>query len=179
MTSHCRPLYRRTLATPIGELQLVVRDDGAVVAVNLPAADVTARVAEALAGDVRPDRGQGDLLARQLDEFFTGERRSFDLPLAPVGTTFQLAAWQALVVIPFGETRSYQDQAQRIGRPKAVRAVGAANGQNPIAIVVPCHRVIGKRGSLTGFGGGLACKQWLLDHEAAVLAGCAPRSALA
>lgn len=102
---------------------------------------------------------------KQLDEYFAGRRRRFDLPLAPQGTPFQLAVWQALRDIPYGETRSYGDIARRIGRPKAMRAVGAANGANPISIVVPCHRVIGADGTLTGYGGGLPRKQKLLVLE--------------
>lgn len=107
-------------------------------------------------------------LRQQLAEYFARTRRSFDLPLDPVGTEFQLAAWEALRAIPYGQTRSYGEQAHAIGRPKAVRAVGAANGRNPISIVVPCHRVIGASGSLTGFGGGLPAKRYLLELESGV-----------
>ncbi|MDR2741256.1 MAG: methylated-DNA--[protein]-cysteine S-methyltransferase [Treponema sp.] len=103
--------------------------------------------------------------AAQLAEYFDGRRRSFDLPLAPGGTDFQVAVWDALLTIPAGETRSYQEIARRIGRPKAVRAVGMANHRNPVVIIVPCHRVIGKDGGLTGYGGGLPLKQYLLDLE--------------
>jgi methylated-DNA-[protein]-cysteine S-methyltransferase len=103
--------------------------------------------------------------ARQLEEYFAGTRREFDLPLEMAGTEFQRRAWQNLLTIPYGETRSYGDQAKLIGNPNASRAVGLANGRNPIPIVVPCHRVIGANGSLTGFGGGLERKQWLLAHE--------------
>jgi methylated-DNA-[protein]-cysteine S-methyltransferase len=101
----------------------------------------------------------------QLGAYFAGERQSFDLDLAPVGTAFQLRVWQALRSIPYGETRSYGQLAAEIGRPGASRAVGAANGSNPLSIVVPCHRVIGADGSLTGFGGGLPRKKWLLEME--------------
>ncbi|NKC00748.1 MAG: methylated-DNA--[protein]-cysteine S-methyltransferase [Pseudomonadales bacterium] len=103
--------------------------------------------------------------AKQIEQYFSGQRKSFDLDLAPHGTEFQLDVLTALLEIPFGETRSYADIAERVGRPKAVRAVGAANGRNPIALIIPCHRVIGKNGSLTGFGGGLDAKQYLLEHE--------------
>ncbi len=103
--------------------------------------------------------------ARQLGEYFAGERLEFDLPLRPVGTAFQLAAWRALTTIPYGRTVSYGEQARRLGHAGRARAVGAANGSNPLPIVVPCHRVIGADGSLTGFGGGLEIKAWLLDHE--------------
>ncbi len=102
---------------------------------------------------------------RQLTEYFSGERKAFDLPLEPAGTPFQLSVLAALQEIPYGETRSYRDIAERIGNPKAVRAVGSANGNNPIALIIPCHRVIGANGSLTGFGGGLESKRYLLDLE--------------
>jgi methylated-DNA-[protein]-cysteine S-methyltransferase len=105
---------------------------------------------------------------RQLDEYFAGRRRSFDLALDPQGTAFQLEVWQALRDIPYGETWSYADIARRLDRPTATRAVGAANGRNPLPIVVPCHRVIGADGSLTGFSGGLAIKQALLELEGAL-----------
>jgi len=101
----------------------------------------------------------------QLTEYFCGTRRHFDLPLDAAGTIFQQEAWSALQQIPYGQTRTYQQQAAVIGRPAAVRAVGTANGRNPISIIVPCHRVIGANGSLTGYGGGLNAKQWLLAHE--------------
>jgi len=105
----------------------------------------------------------------QLTEYFAGKRRDFDLPLRAGGTEFQQQVWSALVDIPYGELRSYQDIANAIGKPKAVRAVGAANGRNPLPIVVPCHRVIGSDGSLTGFAGGLAMKTQLLTLEGALL----------
>lgn len=102
---------------------------------------------------------------RQLREYFAGTRHEFDLPLAPKGTDFQLSVWQALRAIPPGVTTSYGAIAESIGKPTASRAVGAANGRNPISIVVPCHRVIGSNGTLTGYGGGLDRKAWLLNHE--------------
>jgi methylated-DNA-[protein]-cysteine S-methyltransferase len=105
--------------------------------------------------------------AEQLSAYFAGELHEFDLPLHPRGTTFQRSVWNALLTIPYGETRSYLQMAQAIGAPSAVRAVGAANGQNPIPIVIPCHRVIGSNGKLVGFGGGLLLKRLLLDLEAA------------
>lgn len=101
----------------------------------------------------------------QLLQYFSGERHVFELPLHPVGTPFQVQVWTTLAGIPFGSTWSYGDVARRIGSPQAVRAVGAANGRNPLPVVLPCHRVIGSDGSLTGFGGGLPLKQWLLSHE--------------
>ena len=103
--------------------------------------------------------------AFQLEEYFNGRRRHFDLPLAPEGTDFQCAVWRSLQTIPFGETRSYKDIAEQIGNLKACRAVGMANNRNPIVIIIPCHRVIGSDGSLTGYGGGLVLKRHLLDLE--------------
>ncbi len=103
--------------------------------------------------------------ARQLGEYFAGQRRQFDLPLAASGTPFQRSVWQALCTIPYGETRSYLQLAETIGNPKAVRAVGLANGRNPISIIVPCHRVIGKSGQLTGYAGGVERKAQLLALE--------------
>ncbi|TQV68172.1 methylated-DNA--[protein]-cysteine S-methyltransferase [Exilibacterium tricleocarpae] len=105
---------------------------------------------------------------KQLAAYFKGELKQFDLPLALLGTEFQRQVWEALQAIPYGETISYQTLAQRIGKPKAVRAVGAANGRNRLPVVIPCHRVIGSNGSLTGFAGGVPIKQWLLDHESAL-----------
>ena len=104
----------------------------------------------------------------QLDEYFAGKRRTFDLPLAPRGTEFQRNVWQTLATIPYGETISYAQLAKRVGKPTAMRAVGAANGRNPLPIVLPCHRVIGADGSLTGFGGGLPTKEFLLNLEGAL-----------
>lgn len=109
--------------------------------------------------------------ARQLREYFDGTRTSFDLPLAPEGTAFQCEVWRMLATIPYGATWSYRDLAHAIGKPAAMRAVGAANGRNPLPIVLPCHRVIGADGSLTGFGGGLPIKEALLRLEGALPAG--------
>jgi methylated-DNA-[protein]-cysteine S-methyltransferase len=102
---------------------------------------------------------------KQLEEYFAGERRHFDIPIEPDGTPFQRQVLSALLEIPYGETRTYRDVAVAVGNPKAVRAVGGANGSNPIPIVIPCHRVVGSDGSLTGFGGGLDTKRFLLDLE--------------
>ncbi len=106
---------------------------------------------------------------QQLEEYFSGKRIQFDLPLAATGTAFQQSVWQALCRIPYGETWSYQQLADEIGNPKAVRAVGLANGKNPISIIVPCHRVIGKSGKLTGYAGGVETKQKLLELEKAII----------
>jgi len=104
----------------------------------------------------------------QLEQYFAGERVDFDLELDMRGTDFQKSVWDALLTIPYGETRSYGQIARQIGRPDRARAVGAANGSNPVSIIVPCHRVIGSDGSLTGYGGGLDRKRWLLEHEAGI-----------
>lgn len=106
---------------------------------------------------------------RQLAEYFAHGRRDFDLPLAMDGTSFQRRVWQQLLTVPYGKTVSYLGIANELGNPKAIRAVGAANGQNPISIVVPCHRIIGSNGKLIGYGGGLWRKEWLLRHEGALL----------
>ena len=110
--------------------------------------------------------GPFDTAREQLDAYFAGEREDFDLPLALHGTDFQMRVWEQLTRIPYGETISYSQLALRLGDPKLVRAVGLANGRNPVSIIVPCHRVIGADGSLVGYGGGLERKQWLLEHEA-------------
>lgn len=106
-----------------------------------------------------------DHCVTELAEYFSGQRRSFTVPLDLVGTPFQLSVWDALAKIPYGEVRSYQQIAVEINNAKAVRAVGGANNRNPVVIIIPCHRVIGKDGSLTGFGGGMDRKEWLLNHE--------------
>lgn len=118
-----------------------------------------------LPADWCEDAGALDPVCRQLDEYFAGRRRTFDVALAPRGTDFQHAVWRALMDIPYGRTESYSGLALRIGQPRAVRAVGAANGANPIGIIVPCHRVIGRNGTLTGYAGGLERKEQLLRLE--------------
>ena len=160
-------LHSTTHVTPVGMLTLVASDRG-LRAVLWP------KLSPQRAGiSPRPHRNQAHPILRktvqQLDEYFAGSRTSFDLPLDLEGTRFQLAAWRSLADIPFGTTSTYGQQAAALGIPTAARAVGAANGANPVCIVLPCHRVIGANGSLTGFGGGLPVKQWLLDHEAQVL----------
>ncbi|MBW6527106.1 methylated-DNA--[protein]-cysteine S-methyltransferase [Sphingomonas sp. RHCKR7] len=155
-------LYRTTMDSPVGTLTLVASDEG-LVAVLWPD-DAPGRVRLAATED-RPDHPVLAGAVTQIGEYFAGERRAFDLPLAPSGSAFQRAVWAALAAIPHGETRSYGEIARSIGRPTASRAVGAANARNPLSIVVPCHRVIGSSGTLTGFAGGLAAKQHLLTHE--------------
>lgn len=116
------------------------------------------------------DRSATQSVCEQLMQYFAGERTKFELELSLVGTDFQKRAWHMLATIPYGETWSYAELARQVDSPKAVRAVGAANGRNPLPIVLPCHRVIGSNGALTGFGGGLPVKQWLLEHEGNVIA---------
>lgn len=147
------------IATPLGTMRLVT-DGRALIALEF---DAPAMAPTPLSFAARQLAGA---VARRLDAYFAGERVAFDLPLAPSGTPFQQSVWNALCGIPYGETVSYAEIARRIGRPSAVRAVGAANGRNPIAIVIPCHRVIGANGALTGYGGGLDRKRALLLLEA-------------
>jgi methylated-DNA-[protein]-cysteine S-methyltransferase len=151
--AHC------TVDTPIGRLTLVASDDG-LREIHFP--NETGGRPDGPADPQHPVLAE---TARQLAEYFAGERTDFDLPLRPAGTDFQLAAWRGLTRIPYGRTVSYGEQARRLGLAGKARAVGAANGRNPLPIVVPCHRVIGADGSLVGFGGGLETKAWLLDHE--------------
>lgn len=155
--------------SPIGALTLVAEDTtGALRALYMVEhrhAPESSTFGERLTGG-DAERVFGDV-TRQLGEYFAGTRETFDLALAPVGTAFQLAVWQQLRAIPFGETRTYGDVAARLGNPKAVRAVGLANGRNPLSIIVPCHRVIGANGAMTGFGGGVERKEFLLGLEKA------------
>ena len=148
------------LETPIGRL-LLAADDAGLRYVEFERAGQGERIGSSWR------RGRGRLAAAvaQLEAYFAGELHVFDLPLAAAGTDFRKNVWDELVRIPYGETISYGELARRIGDPSACRAVGAANGANPLPIVVPCHRVIGANGKLTGFGGGLPVKQWLLAHE--------------
>jgi methylated-DNA-[protein]-cysteine S-methyltransferase len=146
------------LRSPIGEL-LLVGHEGALRGLYM---------------DARPRAGwrSADLpfarACEQLEQYFAGERSEFDLELDMRGTDFQRSVWDALLTIPYGETRSYGEIASQLGRPDRARAVGTANGSNPVSIIVPCHRVIGADGSLTGYAGGLHRKRWLLEHEAGV-----------
>jgi methylated-DNA-[protein]-cysteine S-methyltransferase len=157
-------LYSKT-DSPIGELLLT--GDGTALTGLYMQAGRRKRIDRSWE---RSDSAFANAVA-QLGEYFDGRRREFDLPLAPRGAEFQIRAWHALREIPYGETVSYGEQARRIGQPDAARAVGAANGQNPIAVIVPCHRVIGADGKLTGFGGGLERKRLLLDLEADAVSG--------
>jgi methylated-DNA-[protein]-cysteine S-methyltransferase len=154
-------MYYCYLETPIGDL-LLAGDEEALTLVGFPQGSMR--------HDPEPDWIYNEKpfveARRQLAEYFAGDRKSFELPLKLTGTEFQVRVLEELQRIPYGETKSYRDIAERIGRPKAVRAVGAANGRNPIPIIIPCHRVIGSHGELTGFGGGLDTKEALLRLEA-------------
>jgi len=151
-------LCRGSCATPVGELTLVGSARGLRHVLWAERASPDAAVVASC--EVL------DEAERQLGAYFAGDLRRFDLLLDPVGTEFQVAAWRALGEIPYGTTISYGEQARRLGRPTAARAVGAANGRNPLPIVLPCHRIVGADGSLVGFGGGLSRKRLLLEHEA-------------
>ena len=153
--------YYQLHESPVGEL-LLISNGEALTALHMTAGRYVPSV------NVDWQHAEQPVLTqtrRELDEYFTGKRRTFSMPLAPTGTDFQKQAWIALTKIPFGEKRTYGQQAAIIGRPKAVRAIGAANGKNPIGIIVPCHRVIGADGTLTGYAGGLHNKEFLLKLE--------------
>lgn len=152
--------------SPLGELTLVAHD-GALA--GLYFAEHTRRPPSSSFG-VRDDTGFASAM-EQLDEYFRGARTEFDLPLAPRGDTFQRRVWELLRRIPYGQTRSYGQLAAELGDPALARAVGAANGRNPISVIVPCHRVVGANGALTGYAGGLARKQFLLDLEGVATGG--------
>ena len=151
--------YYGMMTSPIGELMLI-SDGETLTGLYMDNQKHAAKRANAIRDEAMVKRPRA-----QLQAYFAGELREFDLPLAAAGTAFQQRVWRALCDIPYGETISYGELARRIGQPTASRAVGLANGQNPISIVVPCHRVIGANGSLTGYGGGLERKRWLLAHE--------------
>ena len=147
-------IYTDYLATPVGTLEIKSSDVG-IRAISFVESQSEIIQASELT----------TLCKQQLSEYFSGERKVFELPLDQQGTDFQKTIWKSLVTVSFGESASYKDIANNVGNPKAVRAVGAANGKNPISIVVPCHRVIGVTGKLTGYAGGLDRKKWLLAHE--------------
>lgn len=151
-----------TMPSPVGRLTLVARDEGLVAI--LWENDRPGRVKLGPLVET-PDHPVLRETERQLGAYFRGELKAFTVPLAFEGTEFQKSVWQALLTIPFGETRSYAQIARQLGRPTAFRAVGAANGRNPISIIAPCHRVVGSSGDLTGFAGGLAAKETLLALE--------------
>jgi methylated-DNA-[protein]-cysteine S-methyltransferase len=156
-----------------GEAPIVEQGSGGETPIVEQGSGGETPIVEQGSGGEAPIVGRGDqVLARarqQLEEYFARARTTFDLPLDPVGSAFQRRVWDALRAIPYGTTVSYSEIARRLGDVRATRAVGAANGQNPIPIIVPCHRVVGAHGELTGFGGGIDRKRWLLEHEGALL----------
>ena len=152
------PTEKTIIRSPIGPIEIVCIGDY-VCSVNFINADEVAK------GEKTATTGTMQACISQLDEYFSGARKIFDLKLSPGGTEFQQRVWNELLKIPFGRTVAYGDIAVKLGDKKAVRAVGTANGSNPIAIIIPCHRVIGQNGTLTGYAGGLQRKQWLLNHE--------------
>lgn len=159
---------RRWLASPVGRMQLIASDEG-LAALYFP----DHRHERAVLAEESNQHAVLEQGRVELEEYFAGARRTFDVPLAPLGggTPFQRRVWDALVRIPFGHTLSYRALAETIGSPSAVRAVGSANGHNPLSILVPCHRVVASAGALTGYGGGLPIKRWLLAHEGVQLRG--------
>ena len=159
-------MYFDQMQTPLGEFTIVLSAAGAVTHLifapdmdhRMLAVHARLRLAERAPELVAPVRVE-------LEEYFAGARRLFTVPLAPTGTTFQRQVWNALLDIPYGETNTYASVAARLGNPRAARAVGAANGQNPISVLIPCHRLVGARGQLSGYAGGLKAKRWLLELE--------------
>jgi len=157
------------ISTPVGPMRAEVDDTGLIVLDFLQRA-MPSELAECHVTEEGPlDHPILSQTVRELVEYFAGERQRFTIPLSPRGTDFEKRTWAALLEIPFGQTRSYGQQATALGMPTASRAVGGANGRNHVAIVIPCHRVIGANGSLTGYGGGMDRKKWLLDFEARAL----------
>ena len=165
--------YYTYIDTPVGKLMLAGCDDHGLRYIAFQCGKGTMAPKPEWKQSAAPFRA----VERQLREYFQGKRTAFDVKLHPKGTPFQKSVWKALAGIPYGETRSYGDIAKAVGRPAAVRAVGLANGRNPLPIVVPCHRVIGASGKLVGYGGGLAVKQALLDREREVSVARRRRSA--
>jgi methylated-DNA-[protein]-cysteine S-methyltransferase len=157
-------LHTVTMNSPVGTLRLIAGDRG--LRAILWGVEDAARIASIDRDElVEGHTAVLDRAVSQLEEYFAGTRRDFELPLDPIGSPFQQSAWMVLRTIPYGRTISYGQQARQLGDPRKARAVGAANGKNPLSIVVPCHRVIGSSGHLTGFAAGLDVKSWLLDHE--------------
>ena len=147
-------IFQHIIESPIGPITLAANEAGELTHLCMTRADLG-----------EPDRSRFNEAARQIEAYFAGELTEFSLPLAPQGTPFQKKIWELLLTIPFGETRTYVQLAREIGKTNGSRAVGGANGANPIALIIPCHRVIGSNGSLTGFAYGTSIKKFLLDHE--------------
>lgn len=166
--------YVDTIESPAGPLAFATDDRGALLALQLTEGEYGRTIEQQLEWEgyeIRYDRGPGEQAREELLEYAAGTRRTFDVPVVLIGSEWQKAVWRALMRIPYGETRSYAEIAAMVGRPGAARAVGKANSTNRLPLVVPCHRVIGADGSLTGFAGGIHLKIRLLEHEARVLAG--------
>jgi methylated-DNA-[protein]-cysteine S-methyltransferase len=155
-------LASKIIESPVGKLKLVASDQGLVAVLWENDRPGRVRLSELIEDEQHPVLVKTE---RQLGEYFAGKRKVFSIALDMRGTRFQKDVWEALLAIPFGETRSYRQLAQQLGNPRATRAVGAANGRNPVSIIVPCHRVIGSSGKLTGFAGGLDAKAHLLGLE--------------
>lgn len=162
--------YALECPSPVGTWT-VISDGQAIVSVLLAGQRIAPKIPPGLPADTLCKKA-----SRQIAEYFAGARQEFDLPLEPRGSDFDRRVWKALLQIPFGTTWSYGRLAQRIGSPTAARAVGAANGRNPIGLIIPCHRVIGANGKHVGYGGGLPAKAWLLEHEGSVPASRAAKS---
>ena len=158
-------LYIKQLSSPLGNLKISATDSGEITSI------VFVEENDFYTTTNDPEIPILIEAKKQLSEYFEGNRRDFNLKLSPVGTDFQKRVWQQLQTIPFGKTVSYQKMANELGDPKVIRAAASANGKNPISIIIPCHRVIGSNGSLTGYAGGLHRKKWLLSHESPVTQG--------
>ena len=162
-------IFQKYIDTPVGKMRIAANDDGICLfdfQYRKSIDNIVSRI-ETLGGMkiVDGDHRYFSLLEQQINEYFLGTLKQFDLPLHLIGTPFQKSVWEGLLQIPYAETRSYKQQSIFLGNEKAIRAVASANGDNGIAIIIPCHRVIGTNGSLTGYGGGLQRKKWLLEHE--------------
>jgi methylated-DNA-[protein]-cysteine S-methyltransferase len=172
VTDQHRTAWMDTVDSPAGPVIFAVNDDGALMRLSFDEGNYPDTIESQLTRDgydIDRDATRTAAVGEQLREYLSGERQTFDLPLAPVGSAWQLAVWEALRRIPFGATWTYGQIAELLGSPGSARAVGRANATNPIPLVIPCHRVIGANGSLTGFGGGLHIKTALLAHEARVV----------
>ena len=159
-------IYVSELHSPVGTLYLASSNQG-VVCISLSGREDFFKDLEGLVPDMELEENdsKNEGVVRQLKEYFSGARKDFDLPLHLIGTEFQKLVWRQLYRVPYGRTASYKEIAEKIGKPKAMRAVGQANHRNPIPIIIPCHRIIGANGQLVGFGGGLDMKRFLLSHE--------------
>ena len=159
-------IYVTPFNSPIGTLYITSSDKG-VVCISLSGKESLLKDLERLVPDMELEENavKNKRVIKQLREYFSGARKNFDLPLHVIGTEFQKLVWRQLKRVPFGQTASYKEIAEKIGKPQAMRAVGQANHRNPIPIIIPCHRIIGANGHLVGFGGGLDLKRFLLSHE--------------